>query len=61
MYQIIGYSIVNGNRQEHKVFKENFVDTIEQIDKFEEKIKKRYEKKTGQSCTVYAVYRRKSR
>lgn len=59
MIEILGYSLVNGSVQYHRVFKNNFVDTVKDVDKFEEKILKRYSKKYNGELAVYAVYRQK--
>ena len=54
-YVIIGYDIVNGGKQYHKV-KNRKVETIADIDLFEKQVKHGY-KQICQKVDVYAVYR----
>ena len=55
--EIIGYDIVNGDKQTHKVFKNNIVSDVEHVDTFEKKIKSRYERKHNEEVQVFAIYK----
>lgn len=57
--EIIGYDLVNGEKQSHKVFKNNIVNSIEEVDKFEQRIKHRYSKKYDEEVQVFAIYKYK--
>ena len=55
--EIIGYDLVNGDKQHHKVFKNNIVNSLDEVDLFEEKIKNRYSKKYAEEIQVFAIYK----
>lgn len=55
--EIIGYDVVNGDKQTHKVFKNNIVSDVEQVNDFEKRIKKRYERKYKDEIQVFAIYK----
>lgn len=55
--EIIGYDIVNGDKQTHKVFKNNIVSDVEQVDEFENRIKNRYQSKHKEEVQVFAIYK----
>lgn len=56
--EILGYDVFNGGKTSKKVFKPNFVKTISEVDTFERKVKKRYEKKhPHEEIEVYTIFR----
>ena len=55
--EIIGYDLVNGEKQTHKVFKNNIVNSLAEVDLFEEKIKNRYFKQHNEEIQCFAIYK----
>lgn len=56
-YEIFGYSVVNGEKQVHKVFKNNIANDLEEIKKFTNKLERRYSKKYGHEVDVYVNFK----
>jgi len=54
---IIGYDIINGKKQQHKV-KNKIVNCISEINRFEKQVKHGY-KQIGEDVQVFAIYKRK--
>lgn len=56
--EITGYDVVNGSRQHHKK-KTRIVRSIEEVDLFEQEMKRKIEAKRKYQVDIYAVYRQK--
>jgi len=56
--EIIGYTVVNGKTHyPPRKFKSCFINSLNELDPWEEKVRKRWERKLGSECDVHSILR----